>query len=579
MSDMQGSRWSAGSAGPKLPKAPTGIRGFDEITDGGLPRGRATLVAGSAGAGKTLFAIEFLVHGALEFGEPGVLMAFEESDRDLAANVASIGWDLVGLERTNMLVIDSVDATPADVVAAGTFNLEGLFIRLAAAVDSVGAKRVVLDSMELLFGAVGHDVMVRAEIGRLFRWLKERGLTTVVTGEQGTGGGLTRYGFEEYVSDCVVALDHRVDEELSIRRLRVVKYRGSFHGTNEYPFLIGEHGFSVLPVTTIGLNYTASEEQVTTGLPDLDEMLGGDGIFRGSTMMITGAAGTGKTAVAAAAAHAACGRGERCLFSSFEESPSQLLRNMRSVGIDLDPYVQAGLLRLWSERASAFGLESHVVGLHEQLAEFGPSLVVLDGLGSLNRVGSEREVISAVTREIGMLKAAGVTAIFTALSHGAVLESTTLGISSLTDTWLQLRNVENDGERNRLVFVMKSRGMAHSNQVREFTLSDQGPALVNVMVGPSGILTGSARNTQLSRAAAAAVRQESAVDRGRRAFARHAQRVEAQIAELREQLETDREQLESEMDLETELQFTTTATETESGAARTADFPDHEPGL
>ena len=270
MSDMQGSRWLAGSAGPKLPKAPTWIRGFDEITDGGLPRGRATLVAGSAGAGKTLFAIEFLVHGALEFGEQGVLMAFEESDRDLAANVASMGWDLVGLERTNMLVIDSVDATPADVVAAGTFNLEGLFIRLAAAVDSVGAKRVVLDSIELLFGAVGHDVMVRAEIGRLFRWLKERGLTTVVTGEQGTGGGLTRYGFEEYVSDCVVALDHRVDEELSIRRLRVVKYRGSFHGTNEYPFLIGEHGFSVLPATTTGLNYAASEEQVTTWLPDLD---------------------------------------------------------------------------------------------------------------------------------------------------------------------------------------------------------------------------------------------------------------------------------------------------------------------
>lgn len=573
MSQEPGSAWSAEPAGPALPKAQTGIRGFDQITGGGLPRGRATLVAGSAGAGKTLFAVEFLVHGAREFGEPGVLMAFEESDADLATNVASMGWDLLELQRTNMLVIDSVDVTPADVVAPGTFNLEGLFIRLAAAVDAIGAKRVVLDSMELLFGAVGHDAMVRAEIGRLFRWLKERGLTTVVTGERGTGGALTRYGFEEYVSDAVVALDHRVDEELSIRRLRVVKYRGSFHGTNEYPFLIGEHGFSVLPVTTIGLNYAASAERVTTGLPDLDDMLGGHGIYRGSTMMISGVAGTGKTTVAAAAVRASCERGERCLFSSFEESPSQLLRNMRSVGIDLSPYVEAGLLRMWSERASAFGLESHVVGLHGLLAEFDPSLVVLDGLGSLNRAGSEREVISAVTREIGMLKAAGVTGIFTALSHGAVLESSTLGISSLTDTWLQLRNVETDGERNRLVFVIKSRGMAHSNQVREFTLSDHGPALVQVMVGPDGILTGSARNTQLSRATAAAARQEIAVDRARREFARHVQSVEAQIIELREQLDTDREQMESQMSLETELQLTTTAGETASGAARTPGVP------
>src|SRR5215218_6145470 len=521
-----------------LEKAPTGIRGFDEITGGGLPRGRASLVTGGPGAGKTLFGLEFLVHGARDFDEPGVLLAFEESAEELADDVASLGFDLAGLEAGGHLVVDACRVDATEFVTTGEFDLDGLFIRLSAAVQAVGARRVVLDTIEVLFGALDNEAVVRAEFSRLLRWLKDQGLTTLITGERGREGQLTRYGIEEYVSDCVIVLDHRMHDEIATRRLRIVKYRGSVHGTNEYPFLVTDRGLMIWPITSTQLTYPVSADRVSLGVPRLDEMLTG-GVHRGSTVLITGTAGTGKTTLAASAVDAACARGEPALFVSFEESPDQIVRNMRSVGIDLGRWVDAGLLRLWGQRATAFGLESHLAGIERLLDETTPGIAVLDAVGSLSNVGAEAEVTSAVVREVDMMKSRGITGILTSLSHDTQRESTSVAVSSVVDTWLLLRNVESDGERNRLLFVMKSRGTAHSNQVREFLLTDHGAELLDVTVGARGVLTGSARLAQAAEERASTADRNAELDRRRIALARRTAEVDAEVAALRAQLAAD----------------------------------------
>jgi circadian clock protein KaiC len=520
---------------PVLAKAATGIKGFDEVSGGGLPRGRPTLVTGGAGSGKTLFGVEFLVHGARELGEPGVLLSFEETAADIADNVASLGFDLRELERDGCLVVDAFRVDPSEIVATGAFDLEGLFIRLAAAVEEVGAKRVVMDTVEVLFTALGNEGIVRGELGRLFRWLKDRGLTTVVTGERGRQGQLTRFGIEEYVSDCVVVLDQRVTEDMSTRRMRIVKYRGSAHGSNEYPFLITDRGLTVLPLTSVGLGYGAPTERVSTGLPDLDEMVGG-GVYRGSSVLVSGSAGTGRTTIAAKVVDAACARGERALFVSFEESPDQLVRNMRSVGTDLGRWRDAGLLTMWSERATAAGLEEHLGRLQRLLDELRPSVVALDALASLAHAGIASAVTATVTREMDLIKSRGITGVLTALSHSTEAESSGIDVSSLIDTWLLLRNVESDGERNRLLFVIKSRGTAHSNQVREFVISSEGAQLVEVYVGPRGVLTGSARAMAQAEEEAAVASRTEDLDERRLALARRSADVAAQMTLLKEQL-------------------------------------------
>jgi circadian clock protein KaiC len=525
-----------------LEKAPTGIRGFDEITGGGLPRGRASLVTGGPGAGKTLFGLEFLVHGARDFDEPGVLLAFEESAEELADDVASLGFDLAGLEAGGHLVVDACRVDATEFVTTGEFDLDGLFIRLSAAVQAVGARRVVLDTIEVLFGALDNEAVVRAEFSRLLRWLKDQGLTTLITGERGREGQLTRYGIEEYVSDCVIVLDHRMHDEIATRRLRIVKYRGSRHGTNEYPFLVTDRGLMIWPITSTQLTYPVSTDRVSLGVPRLDQMLTG-GVHRGSTVLITGSAGTGKTTLAASAADAACARGEPALFVSFEESPDQLVRNMRSVGIDLGRWVGAGLLRLWGQRATAFGLESHLAGIERLLDETTPGIAVLDAVGSLTHIGAQSEVTAAVAREVDMMKSRGITGILTSLTHEDREETSSVDASSLIDTWLLLRNVESDGERNRLLFVIKSRGTAHSNQVREFILTDRGPELLDVSVGPRGVLTGSARMTQVAEERAAEAERRGELERRQLDLARRSAEVEAQIALLREQLATETAEL------------------------------------
>jgi len=446
---------------------------MDEITGGGLPKGRPTLIAGGPGCGKTLFAMEFLVNGAIQYDEPGVFMAFEENAEELAQNVASLRFDLKKLSKQKKLVIDYVRVERSEIEETGDYDLEGLFIRLGHAIDSIGAKRVVLDTVEVLFSALSNQGILRAELQRLFRWLKDKGVTAIITAERGEGT-MTRFGLEEYVADCVILLDHRVNEQMSTRRLRIVKYRGTLHGTNEYPFLITKQGISVLPITSLGLDHTAPAGRISTGVKELDDMLGGKGYYRGSSILLSGTAGTGKSSLATAFVDAACQRGERCLYFSFEESTSQILRNMRSIGIDLTPHVKKGLLQFHVARPTMYGLEMHLVTIHDLIKQYKPQIVVLDPITDFFAVGSTAEVKAAITRIIDFLKSNQVTALFTSYTEEGAPNESVVGVSSLIDTWISLRNLENQGERHRGLFVLKSRGMAHSNQIRSFQLTSDG---------------------------------------------------------------------------------------------------------
>ena len=529
---------------PQLSKTKTGIRGLDQITFGGLPRGRPTLVCGSAGSGKTLMAMEFLVRGATQFDEPGVLMTFEETAEELTQNVRSLGFDLDALVAGKRLVIDYVRVERSEIDETGEYDLEGLFVRLGHAIDSVGAKRVALDTLESLFAGLSNEAILRSELRRMFRWLKDRGVTAVITGEKGEGL-LTRHGLEEYVSDCVIVLDHRVSDQISTRRLRIVKYRGTTHGTNEYPFLIDEYGFNVLPVTAMGLEHLASDERVPTGVARLDTMLGSGGYYRGSTVLVTGTAGSGKTSVSAHFADATCARGERCVYVALEESPSQIVRNMRSIGLDLEQWVNHGLLQLRSTRPAVYGLETHLANVLRLIEDFQPRAVIFDPVSSLLQAGTTRDAGMMLTRLIDHLKVHQVTVMLTDLTPGSqVIEGTEVGISSLVDTWLLLRTVEVDGERNRQMSILKSRGMKHSNQVREFYLTDHGIELRDVYLGPEGVLTGSARLAQEARERAATLSQQHASDASKRERQRRREALEARIAELRKEFEAEEEDLE-----------------------------------
>lgn len=520
-----------------LPKAQTGIAGFDEVTFGGVPAGRPTLVCGAAGCGKTLFAVTFLVNGATLFDEPGVFMSFEERAEDLVANVASLGYNLDRLIADKKLAIDHVHVERSEIEETGEYDLEGLFIRLGYAVDSIGAKRVVLDTIETLFSGLTDIAVLRSELRRLFGWIKDRGLTVVITGERGEGQ-LTRQGLEEYVSDCVVLLDNRVEDQITTRRLRVVKYRGSAHGTNEYPFLIDEDGISVLPITSADLSYNASRDVVSSGISGLDAMLGPGGFFRGSSVLISGVAGTGKTTIAASMLDAACARGERCLAFVFEEGGEQICRNAGSIGLDLRQHVDAGLLRFEAARPSLFGLEMHLARMYRDVKRFAPSVVVIDPVSALR--GPASEVEATLLRMIDMLKSRGITAVFTSLRTDGVFDvAGDLGLSSLMDTWIKLLDVDANGERTRTLYVIKARGMSHSNQVREFIMTSAGITLIDAYIGPAGVLTGTARIVQEAEERALELRRRQDIERRKRDVVRRREAIERQIAELHASLDVE----------------------------------------
>ena len=526
-----------------IAKAPTGIDGFDEITGGGLPMGRPSLFCGTAGCGKTLFAMEFLVRGATQLGEPGLFVSFEETERDLAQNVASLGFDLPDLVERNLVSVDHIVVNAEEFEEAGEYDLEGLFVRLGHAIDTIGAKRIVLDTLETLFGGLENQAILRSELRRLFHWLKERGITAVITGERGDGT-LTRQGLEEYVSDCVVLLDHRVNDQVSTRRLRIVKYRGSLHGTNEYPFLIDEDGITVLPITATGLEHAVSKERVSTGVPELDTMLGGEGFYRGSSVLLSGTAGTGKSTLAAHFAYATCLRGERAIYFCFEESAAQVVRNMRSIGIDLQPHLDSGMLQINASRPTNYGLEMHLSIMLKEIQRLEPCAVVLDPVTTFLSAGGAADAETMLMRLVDYLKARTITGFFTSLTHGgSVAETSTVGLSSLMDTWLVVRDLESNGERNRGLYVVKSRGMNHSNQVREFLITGEGVQLREVSVGPEGLLTGTARAVQEERNRNESILAGQAAARRRSEAERRMRDLEAQLVALQANLEAERTEL------------------------------------
>lgn len=528
-----------------FPKTPTGIEGLDEITGGGFPKGRPTLICGSAGCGKTLLSMQFLIKGITDYNEPGVFMSFEEPAKDLTLNVRSLGFDLEKLKAEKKLVLDYVRVERAEIDEAGEYDLEGLFIRLGYAIDTVKAKRVVLDTLESLFAGLDNQGILRAELRRLFHWLKEKGVTALITGERGHET-LTRQGLEEYVSDCVILLDHRVIEQVSTRRLRIVKYRGSTHGTNEYPFLIDEEGISVLPITSLKLNNEVSSDIISSGVPGLDEMFDGKGFYRGSNVLISGTAGTAKTTIAAYFAYECCRKKEKTIFFAFEESPQQLIRNMRSVGLELEPFVKKGLLQIHSARPTLNGLELHLLTLRKLISEFKPSIVVIDPISNLVSVGSQHEVGSMLVRLIDMLKINNITAMFTSLSKQNNDSRPNLpeeSVSSLVDTWITVRDVEGVGERNRGIFIIKSRGMGHSNQVREFLITANGIQLLETELGPDGFLTGSARRTNDFNKKVSQLKLQNELDRKDREVARKRRVLEANIEALRNEFASVEEEL------------------------------------
>lgn len=533
-----------------IAKSPTGIEGFDELTLGGLPTGRPTLVCGTAGCGKTLFASTFLIHGARDFGEPGVFVTFEERPKDIASNVASLGFDLDTMVAEEKIAFEHIAVDPAELAEIGDYDLEGLFLRLELAIDSVGAKRVVLDTIESLFSAFSNPAILRAEIRRLFDWLKERGMTTVITAERGDGA-LTRQGLEEYVSDCVLLLDHRVHNQISTRRLRIVKYRGTAHGTNEYPFLIDQDGFSVLPVSSLGLNHKVFEERISSGIADLDEMLSGGGFHRGSSILLSGVAGSGKSSLAASFIDNACQGGERAIYFSFEESAAQTVRNMRSVGIDLGRWIEDGCLRYIAARPTFYSLEMHLAVMLREIQRFGPSLVVLDPISAFMESGDTLEVQSMLLRMVDSLKSRGITAVFTHLAHDQTRTVTTdAGLSSLMDAWILLLNRETNGEFNREMYLLKARGTAHSNQVREFSMSQSGIRLLPPYLGETGALTGSARKFEEAKARREEAARTQAVARAQAQIEQRRRRAQAQIEAIQAELDADNLELQALVDSE-----------------------------
>ncbi|WLT38157.1 circadian clock protein KaiC [Synechocystis sp. B12] len=529
-----------------LIKCPTGIQGFDEITNGGLPQGRPTLICGSAGCGKTLFGMEFLVRGAVEYGEPGVLVSFEESAKEIIQNVASLGWNLQDLVAEEKILIDHIYVEASEIQETGEYDLEALFIRLGYAINKIGAKRILLDTIEVLFSGLENTNIVRAELRRLFHWLKQKGVTAVITGERGDKN-LTRQGLEEYVSDCVIKLDQKTVEEVATRTIQVVKYRGSRHSNNEYPFLIEENGISVLPITSLILNHSVSQERISTGIPQLDDMFGGQGYYRGSSILVTGRAGTGKTTLAAFFAQATCLRGERCLYLATEESPQQICRNLNSIGLDLSPYLDSQLLQFDATRPTNYNLEMRLFKIHSWVRNFKPSLVVVDPMSNLITSGSLNQTKNFFMRLIDYLKSQKITVFLTDLTGGNVgydNEQTEVGVSSLMDTWLELQTLRINGERNRILYILKSRGMAHSNQVREFILSNDGVDLIEAYIGEGQVLTGTQRINQILEEEAIAKRRQQVLELSKRNFERKKYLLQAKIDALQMKLASQDEELE-----------------------------------
>lgn len=525
---------------------PTGITGLDKVLGGGLPRGRSIIVVGGAGSGKTLLATEFIVRGYQQFGETGVIISFEEPVADLAANAAGFGWDLSGAIAAGKLVASHVDLARSAMLEVGDFDLSGLQFRIEMAIKTVGARRIVLDGLNTLLASFGNEQIVRSELLHLFSWLKEKGLTILATGERGIGSW-TRLGFEEYLADGLIVLENRVDASVAKRLLRVIKCRGINHGTDEYPFLIGRDGFTLFPIRAAELDYQVSTKRVMTGVLGLDEMLGGKGVYRGSTILVGGSAGTGKTSLVASFLNAACERGEKALVFTFEEAPAQIIRNMRSIGIDLERWRKSGALTFSANRALVYGLEGHLTAMQEAVRIAAPQVVAIDPISAMASVGTDTEIKSMLARLIDYLRSQGITVMMTNLATaGQSGERADLAVSSMADTWILTRTIEHNAERNYIVQVLKSRGMQHSNQLREFNFTTDGIQIVNAYIGVDGVVIGSARRAQEAKDRIVELQREAELETRRRSLAERRRAVDAQIQALEADYAAEVEALEAE---------------------------------
>jgi len=551
----------------RLLKVPTGIGGLDEITEGGLPRGRPTLIAGASGTGKTLLAMQFLVNRASIYGEPGVFVTFEESVPDMITNFASFGWDLDKLIEQRKLAIECVSVSDVPITETGAYSLDGLLIRLDNAISSVEARHIVMDPMQMLYTQLSDVPLLRGELLRLLQWLKSKEVTAIVTSERQEG--VSSQSLESYASDCVILLGNRIRDTVATRHLRVAKYRGSRHATDEFPFYIGERGLSVLPVTSVLPDYGASSERITTGIERLDTLLDGGGYYRHSSILVSGDAGTGKTSLAAHFARATCERGERCLYLAFEEAKDQVIRNMRSIGTDLECHVKTGLLNFRTMRPTMYGLETHLVVMEKLVDEFKPAVIIVDPVSNLSDIGTLRETKSMLARFVDFLKARQVTALFTCLRQSG--GETEIGVSSVMDVWISLRMVESDGEQNRLLHVIKARGMAHSRQVREFVLSEKGVQLLDVYVGPSGVLTGSARVAQENRESAEKLERQREFKRQQSEMKRKKLELETRMAALKEEIREVQDEMEKGVSEEKEDRRATSEAARQMTRIRQAD--------
>ncbi|MBA3285861.1 MAG: circadian clock protein KaiC [Nitrosopumilus sp.] len=525
-----------------LKKCPTGIIGLDEITFGGLPKNRCTLICGGAGSGKSIFGIEFVIRGAEFYKEPGLFVAFEENEEELNQNITSLGFNIKELIDSNLLVLDYVHIDRAEFKEIGSYNLDGLFIRLSDSIDRFKIKRVVLDTIEVLFGNFTNEIILRSELQRLFRWFKEKNVTVVVTAEQGVNT-FSRYGLEEYVADCVILLDNRMHQQISTRRLRVAKYRGSSHGNNEYPFIINDSGISIIAITSIKLDYPVSNKHVSSGIKQLDTMFGDKGFYSGSSILVSGAAGNGKTSIAASFSNGTCELGKKCFYFTLDESVDQIIRNMNSIGIDLSQWINKDLLRFHAINPYTAGLEAHLADIQRLTNEFNPSVVIIDPIANLKILGPLNEVQGILSILVNFFKNKQITTMFTSLvpeeKFGYVVEE---GISNLMDTWVFLQYIHGEGERNRGISILKSRGMSHSNQLREVILSDKGIHLQNVYIGQDKVLAGSARLVQATKLEIENSNRESELKHRERQIEITRKSLEAQISALHETLEDAKEE-------------------------------------
>ena len=458
----------------KLPKSLTGIQGLDDITYGGIPQNRPTLLVGSIGTGKTIFAMEYIINGITMFNEPGVFMTFEEQTDELQINVTSMGYNLSKLIADNKIYLEHLHIDHREIQATGKYDIEGLFIRIEMAIEKVKAKRIVLDALDTLFIGLDSQIL-RSEIKRLFFWLKEKKVTAIITSEVGDIF-LTRLGFEEVVADCVIELNNRLNNQISTRRLRIVKYRGSYHSTNEYPFMIDHKGITIFPIISEAPQIIVSNERISSGIKQIDEMLDGRGFYVGSSILVSGSAGTGKSSIAASFIKDVCEKKGTALYCAFEEAPNQIKRNMASIGIFLEPYEKSGNLHFYYSRPTLQTLELHFIAIKKLIKQINPSVVILDPITNLMIENINSDIRTMLTRFVDYLKMEQITVLLTATLTVSSLEliQSNEGISSMVDTCIMIQEKNIIDSRRRTLYIMKSRGICNSKKEVEFIITSEG---------------------------------------------------------------------------------------------------------